>query len=76
VNRLIRTGSAISQLLNVLIFDGDENHSVSGDAYRYKRHSLRRVIDWLASPWEKDHCRLSHENDVAKAARLLQEQRV
>ena len=72
-SRLIRTGSAISQLLNVWIFDGDENHSVSGDAYRFRRHRLRRVIDWLASPWEQDHCRLSHEADVAKAVRLLQE---
>lgn len=72
-SRLIRAGDALSQLLNVLIFDGDPNHSISGDAYRYKRVRLMRVINWLASPWEAEHCRLAYEHDVSKAARLLNE---
>ena len=75
-SRLIRAGDALSQLLNVLIFDGDPNHSMSGDAYRYKRVRLMRAINWLASPWERDHCRLAYEHDVSKAARLLGEQRL
>jgi hypothetical protein len=75
-SRLIRTGDALSQLLNVLIFNGDPNHSVSGDAYRFKRVRLMRVIDWLASPWEAEHCKVSYENDVSKAAKLLAEQKV
>jgi hypothetical protein len=74
-SRLIKLGDATSQLGNVLLFNGDPNYSISGDAYRYKREWLRRFIDWLASPWEQDHCRLAHENDVSKAERLLQEQR-
>ena len=73
-SRLIRLGDAASQFFNVLLFNGDPNYSISGDAYRLKRERLRKVIDWLASPWEKDHCRLSYENDVTKAERLLQEQ--
>lgn len=70
--RLIRAGDALSQFFNVLIFNGDPNHSISGDAYRYKREPLRRVIDWLFSPFESDHCRKAHENDVAKAVALFQ----
>lgn len=72
-SRLVRTGDALSQLLNVLLFNGDSNHSVSGDAHRFRRVRLMRCIDWMASPWEKNHCRQSHLNDVLKAARLLNE---
>lgn len=72
-SRLTRAGDAISQILNVIIFNGDPNFSICGDAYRYKRHRLRRLIDWIASPFEVDHCRKAHENDVAKARRLIEE---
>jgi len=76
MSRLIRLGDAASQFFNVLLFNGDSNHSISGDAYRFKRHRLRKFIDWLASPWEDEHCKVSYENDVAKAERLLAEQKV
>jgi len=76
MSRLIRLGDATSQWFNVLIFNGDSNHSISGDAYRFRRERLRKFIDWLASPWEKDHCKVSYENDVSKAAKLLAEQKV
>jgi hypothetical protein len=72
---LIRVGDALSQLLNVLIFNGDSNHSISGDAYRLKRTRLMRFIDWLASPWEDYHCQLAYEHDVQKAIYLLAERR-
>ncbi len=69
--RWIRLGDAVSQFFNVLIFDGDPNYSISGDAFRLRRHRLRRVIDALFSPWESDHCRLAYENDRWKAALLV-----
>lgn len=47
-SRLIRAWDCISQLFNVLIFDGDSNYSISGDAYRLKRVRLQQFIDWLA----------------------------
>ena len=72
-SRLIRLGDAASQLFNVLIFNGDPNYSISGDAYRLKRERLRKFIDWLVSPWEQDHCRISYANDVLKAEILLGE---
>ncbi len=71
--RLIRAGDALSQFFNVLIFNGDPNHSISGDAYRYKREALRKFIDLLFSPFESEHCRKAHEHDVAKAVALFQQ---
>lgn len=72
-SRLIRLGDALSQFFNVLIFNGDPNHSVSGDAYRYGRYRLQAAIDWLFLPFEEDHCMKAFENDVSKAARLLRD---
>lgn len=71
--RLVRLGDALSQFFNVLLFNGDPNHSISGDAYRFKRERLRRFIDWLASPWEDEHCRRAHEHDIRKARALSAE---
>ena len=73
-SRLVRLGDATSQWLNVLLFNGAPNHSVSGDAYRYKRENLRRFIDWVFV-WDPDHCRVSHENDIAKGCRLCEDSR-
>lgn len=71
--RIIRLGDALSQFFNVLIFDGDTNNSISGDAYRYGRHRLCRFIDWLFLPFESNHCKNAHLNDVRKAYALLKE---
>lgn len=69
--RWIRALDAVSQLGNVLIFNGDPNYSISGEAYRRGRHRWRRFIDALFSPFESDHCRKAYENDVAKAIALV-----
>ncbi|MDV7395907.1 hypothetical protein RZS08_31235, partial [Arthrospira platensis SPKY1] len=70
MNWLIRLGDAISQFFNVLLFNGDPNHSISGDAWRFKREHLRKTIDFLFSPFEKDHCYMAHLHDVRKASKL------
>ena len=70
---LIRLGDAASQFFNVMLFNGDPNYSVSGDAYRFKRVRLMRFIDWVFSPFEEDHCKMAYLNDVAKAKNLLLE---
>ena len=77
---LIRLGDATSQFFNVLLYNGDPNHSISGDAYRFKREKLRARIDWVFArlPFglaEEDHCRKAYENVVTKAGKLLAEQR-
>lgn len=70
-SRLIRLGDALSQVGNVLIFNGDPNYSISGDAYRRNRPLLRRIIDTIFRPIEADHCRTAYLNDVQKARRLI-----
>ena len=72
-SRLIRLGDALSQVGNVLIFNGDPNYSISGDAYRRNRPLLRRIIDIIFRPFEADHCRMAYLNDVQKARRLIVE---
>jgi hypothetical protein len=69
----IKLGDATSQFLNVLILNGDPNHSISGDAWRFNRHKTRAVLDWLFRPLEKDHCYKAHLHDVRKATKLAQE---
>lgn len=74
-SRLIRLGDALSQFFNVLIFNGDPNYSISGDAFRLKRQRMERFIDLLF--WfDKDHCYNSHLNDVLKAMKLLDENKL
>lgn len=70
-SRLIRIGDALSQLGNVIIFNGDPNYSISGEAYRRNRPVLRRVIDALMAPFGAAHCRQAYLNDVQKARRLI-----
>ena len=80
MNYLIRIGDALSQLLNVTLFFGDNaNESVSGRAWRLRNKHIfwgimRKLIDWLMSPFELDHCEASHSADVSRAAKLLRNQ--
>lgn len=73
VNYFVRLGDATSQFFNVLIFNGDPNYSISGDAYRFNRKILRWAVDTAFHVFECNHCRNAYENDVAKARRLLTE---
>lgn len=70
LHRLI---DATSQWLNVLIFNGDPNHSISGDAYRLNRPRLERFIDTLFALIEDHHCYKSYRADVYRAHCLVQE---
>lgn len=68
---LIRIGDAISQLFNVILFNGDPNYSISGESYRNNRFILRFMIDLLFKPFEQNHCKSAYENDVLKANMLV-----
>jgi hypothetical protein len=70
---LIKLGDALSQFLNVLLLNGDPNHSISGDAWRFNRHKTRAVLDFVFYLFEKDHCYRAHLHDVRKATKLAQE---
>ena len=55
------------------------DESTSGRSYRRGviegsrrwRWSMK-VIDWLFSPWEQDHCRKAQEADIRRARYLIQ----
>ena len=67
-SRLARIGDAISQLGNVLLFNGSQNHSISGDAFRYGRPLVLSIANWLFR--DTNHCRHAHLKDVWLADRL------
>ena len=69
-SRLRRLGDALSQFFNVLIFNGEANHSISGDAYRFNRVWLIKILDLLFSPLEKEHCKNAHLKDIRLACEL------
>ena len=75
----IRFGDSLSQVANVVIFFGlNPNESVSGRAHRLSdKHMFWRwvkvSIDWVFSPFQVDHCELSHKADVSRAAKFLRE---
>jgi hypothetical protein len=71
-----RVGDATSQLINVAILFGDNaNESVSGRSHRLKDKSkawswVNASIDYV---FDQDHCERSYLNDVARAAKTLNE---
>lgn len=73
--RLIKIGDAFSQLMNVALLprhrETTANESISGRANRMGWRRTERVIDWVFAPWERDHCRRSHEKDIERARQLI-----
>jgi hypothetical protein len=70
-SRLARFGDALSQVGNVLLFNGNPNHSISGDAYRYNRQRWMALANWLFR--DPEHCRKAHLKDVSQAWKLVSE---
>lgn len=70
-SRLARFGDALSQVGNVLLFNGNPNHSISGDAYRYNRPRWMALANWLFR--DPEHCRKAHLKDVYMAWKLTSE---
>lgn len=66
---LARLGDAISQVGNVVIFRGEQNHSISGDAYRYNRPRVMALANWLFR--DPQHCRNAYLKDIWQAERLI-----
>ena len=73
--RFVKIGDAMSQLINVTLLpchhETTANESISGRSHRCGWKRTERFIDWIFSPWEKQHCRLSHEADVKRAQELV-----
>ena len=68
----IRLLDSISQLANVLLFNGDANESISGRVYREGRNKTEWLINKLIF-WEINHCELAYLSDVARAKELIKE---
>ena len=76
--RLLRLSALASQLVNVIVFDGSPDETVSGRAYRQGVLQMdpcwakrRRWINWLFR-WQADHCLKSHQQDVRMARALME----
>ena len=73
--RLVKIGDAFSQLVNVALLPNHTqttaNESISGRAHRCGWKRTEAIIDWLFSPWERDHCFMSHKADLRRAGQLL-----
>ncbi|MCQ9378809.1 hypothetical protein [Methyloversatilis sp. XJ19-49] len=70
ISRVLAVGS---QLVNVVLFRGHQNESLSSRAYRQNHAAAVRFIDRIFAPFEKEHCRISHENDRAWARELIKD---
>lgn len=73
-SRLSRLGGAISQAVNVLVFNGNPNESLSARAWRERRTGWIKWIDRLVF-WEPRHCEKSHNTDVAWAQQIIDAKR-
>ena len=69
LNRLIRIGDALSQLLNVVFLNGHPNESLSGRAWRTKS-VWYLIIDTILF-FDKEHCLNAYTNDIKYAKDLL-----
>jgi hypothetical protein len=76
--RLSRLGSALSQLVNVALFNGHNDESLSARAHR--QGTIRGKAMWLLYVavinrvffWEADHCAAAHREDIAFAHAILE----
>ena len=71
MNYPLRLLLAIDQLLNVLLCNGEPDETMSSAVYRMERDGrfwgfMRPVIDTLARPWQKDHCRMAYESEILR----------
>lgn len=75
-NYLIRVGDCLSQLLNVMVFLGDNpNESLSSRAHRLNKvDTFWTVMRWIINTiffWQGDHCLQAYLADRERAKRLL-----
>jgi len=75
-NYIIRIGDCLSQLLNVVVFFGQNpNESVSGKAFRLRRIStfwkiIYKGINFIFY-WQDDHCKAAYIADLKRAEQTL-----
>lgn len=65
-----RLGDALSQFLNVLLYNGDANESISGRSYREGWALHERVINWLFF-FDPNHCEQAFLRDAKRAEEIV-----
>lgn len=76
-SRLLKLFALLSQAMQVIIFNGSPDETISGRAYR--QGYLLGDRRWLKSRnlinrvffWQPDHCRASHKKDVEFAKMIM-----
>jgi len=68
--RIVRILDGMSGLLNVAIFNGECDESVSGRAYRCGWYDLEMWIDFFLG---RGHCQQAYLNDLSRASKLLRQ---
>lgn len=70
--------TSTSQFLNVLIFLGNPDETISGRSYRQgqlENHKGWKVSEKIVNVlffWEKDHCKVSYHRDVQNAKMIVE----
>lgn len=75
---IVRVGDLASQALNTVALMGTPDESTSGRSYRQgtlegcpRWQRAQRFIDWLFSPWEKEHCKKAYNADLERLRKRL-----
>ena len=71
MSRIMQTLIALDQLANAALCDGYADETMSSYAWRMEQAGkpwgfMRRVIDWLASWVQADHCHQAYLNGLAR----------
>ena len=71
MNYILRVLIAIDQLINVVICNGEPDETMSSAAWRMEQQGrfwgfMRPVIDFLFSPFQKNHCQMAYESEVLR----------
>lgn len=67
---IFNVATALSQLLNAVVFLGDPNETLSGRVWREERRIAVSIIDALFF-FQVSHCFHSHLDDVRFAEKIL-----
>jgi len=70
---IVSVGDATSQLVGrLLTYTNTPNESISGAAYR-RDGAVKKVIDWVFSPLERNHTKKAYLADLARAINTVVE---
>lgn len=76
---LVRVGDLASQALNTILLGGTPDESTSGRSYRQgvlQGHKgwawMRKLVDWLFSGYEQEHCKKAYQADLERAKLRIQ----